>query len=86
MTDLKQDYHQADLASSDRLMLDYVDQLTRYPASISESDVADLRESGFSDRAILDMNQVAAYYNFVNRIADGLGVELEPYWESEIRK
>lgn len=67
-------------------MLDYVDQLTRYPASISESDVADLRESGFSDRAILDMNQVAAYYNFVNRIADGLGVELEPYWESEIRK
>lgn len=67
-------------------MLDYVDQLTRHPASISESDVADLRESGFTDRAILDINQVAAYYNFVNRIADGLGVELEPYWESEIQK
>ena len=39
-----------------------------------------LRAAGFSDRAILDIAQVVAYYAYVNRIADGLGVSLEPYW------
>ena len=77
---LKGDYRQADLSSSNRAMLDYVDKLTRRLPSISESDIANLRQVGFSDAAILDINQVAAYYNFVNRLADGLGVELESYW------
>ena len=45
-----------------------------------EDDVIALRKSGFSDRAILDIAQVAAYYAYVNRIADGLGVSLEDYW------
>ena len=83
---LKRDYRQAKLSSSNRLMLDYVDKLTRHLSSVSESDVSSLKHGGFSDAAILDINQVAAYYNFVNRLADGLGVELEPYWESRIQK
>jgi hypothetical protein len=45
-----------------------------------EEDVIALREVGFSDEAILDINQVTAYYAYVNRLADGLGVELEPIW------
>ncbi len=40
-----------------------------------------LREAGFGDTAILDINQVTGYYAFVNRLADGLGVELEAYWD-----
>lgn len=58
-------------------MLRYVDRLTRAPATISRADVESLREAGFGDAAILDICQVAAYFAFVNRIADGLGVELE---------
>jgi alkylhydroperoxidase family enzyme len=40
-----------------------------------------LREAGFSDSAILDINQVTGYYAYVNRLADGLGVELEEFWK-----
>jgi alkylhydroperoxidase family enzyme len=46
-------------------------------------DVESLRRVGFSDAAILDINQVTGYYAFVNRLADGLGVELEEYWYEE---
>ena len=58
-------------------MLDYVDKLTREPWAMVENDVEALRAAGFDDTAILDICQVAAYYAFVNRLADGLGVELE---------
>jgi len=46
-----------------------------------EADVIALREAGFSDSAILDINQVTGYYAYVNRLADGLGVELEDFWK-----
>ena len=62
-------------------MLDYAAKLTRAPGDMLESDVTALRHKGFSDRAILDIAQVVAYYAYVNRIADGLGVSLEDYWE-----
>jgi len=58
-------------------MLRYVEQLTRAPATITRADVESLRQAGFDDAAILDICQVAAYFAFVNRLADGLGVELE---------
>lgn len=61
-------------------MLDYAAKLTRAPWDMSEQDVLQLRACGFSDRAILDIAQVVAYYAYVNRIADGLGVALESYW------
>jgi alkylhydroperoxidase family enzyme len=64
-------------------MLVYVEKLTRIPWEMIESDVILLREVGFTDAAILDINQVAAYYAYVNRLADGLGVDLEPYWDQE---
>jgi alkylhydroperoxidase family enzyme len=64
-------------------MLDYSAKLTREPWKMVEEDVIRLRQAGFSDEAILDINQVAGYYAFVNRLADGLGVELEAFWENE---
>jgi alkylhydroperoxidase family enzyme len=58
-------------------MLTYVVKLTREPWKMVEEDVEALRQSGFTDADILDINQVTGYYAFVNRLADGLGVELE---------
>jgi uncharacterized peroxidase-related enzyme len=74
---LKADYATASISETDRAMLVYVDKLTRTPAAMTADDVNALRQAGFSDSAILDICQVAAYYAFVNRLADGLGVELE---------
>ncbi|MEA1881854.1 MAG: hypothetical protein U9N31_05575 [Candidatus Marinimicrobia bacterium] len=48
---------------------------------MSETDVKDLEESGFSQEAISDAAQVVGYFNYINRIADGLGVDLEPEME-----
>ena len=58
-------------------MLIYVEKLTRVPWEMVEQDIIDLRETGFSDAAILDINQVTGYYAFANRLADGLGLQLE---------
>ena len=58
-------------------MLNYAAKLTRRPQDITAEDVAQLRDVGFDDRAIHDICAVVAYFAFVNRIADGLGVELE---------
>jgi uncharacterized peroxidase-related enzyme len=58
-------------------MLYYVQKLTKEPYNIKENDVKALRKVGFTDRDIFDINQVTAYFNYVNRIADGLGVALE---------
>lgn len=58
-------------------MLEYADKLTRQPWEVTERDVVALREQGFTDAAILDINQVTGYYAFANRLADGLGIALE---------
>ena len=58
-------------------MLDYAEKLTLKPWDMNESDVIALRDLDFSDSAILDINQVTGYYAFANRLADGLGIELE---------
>ena len=71
------DFRQADISDMDKLMLSYVEKITRTPQSISERDIEELRLAGFDDRAIHDIVQVAAYFNYVNRLADGLGVEME---------
>lgn len=70
-------FRQAEIDETERAMLEYVAKLTLKPWTIENSDIDKLRENGFSDEAILDINQVASYYAFVNRLADGLGVELE---------
>lgn len=62
-------------------MLEYALKLTLEPWNMVENDVENLRQSGFADTEILDINQITGYFAFVNRLADGLGVELEPFWE-----
>ena len=62
-------------------MCEYVEKLTLKPWEMVKADVVTLREVGFSDSAILDINQVTGYYAYVNRLADGLGVELEEFWK-----
>jgi uncharacterized peroxidase-related enzyme len=71
---LKQDYRQADLNDPDRAMLDYAAKLTREPARITPEDLNRLRAVGFDDRGILQINLIAAWFNYINRVADGLGV------------
>ena len=65
--------------AADTAMLDYVAKLTLSPSSVQREDVDRLRAVGFSDTDVLDIAQVTAYYAFVNRLAEGLGVELEPH-------
>lgn len=55
-------------------MLDYVAKLTRNPAQITAEDLQRLRQVGFDDRGILQMNLIASWFNYINRVADGLGV------------
>jgi uncharacterized peroxidase-related enzyme len=64
----------------------YALALTVRPWTVRRADVEALRAAGLSDRDIVDANQVVAYYNYVNRVADGLGVELEDDWPSEARR
>ncbi len=74
---IEQDYREAQLSPRERAMLNYAVKLTLTPSEMGQADVQQLREVGLSDTAILDVCQVSAYYNYVNRLAEGLGVELE---------
>jgi len=58
----------------------YAEKLTLQPKSVRETDVAALRDAGLEDEAILHVAEVVAYFNFVNRMAEGLGVPLEEAW------
>jgi len=80
---LIRDYKSATIPARDKLMLSYAEKLTKTPWEMRGQDVETLRQAGFSDAAILDINQITGYFNFVNRLADGLGVELENYWKDE---
>ena len=60
-------------------MLAYAEKLTVDPGAMEKGDVDALREAGFGDRDILEIAEVTAYYAYANRVADGLGVELEPW-------
>lgn len=83
MAALAEDYRSAPVTPAEHAMLGYAVKLTREPWAMAEGDVGALRAAGWDDRAILDINQVASYFAYVNRVADGLGVELEPYWAAD---
>jgi uncharacterized peroxidase-related enzyme len=82
---IESDYRDAPLTPRERAICAYAAKLTETPEAMEQADVSALRDAGLSDAEILDVCQVAAYYNYVNRMADGLGVELEPYWERRSR-
>ncbi len=80
MAALSVDYCDADLSAPDRAMLDYVAKLTRTPGRMIKGDVEALRVQGFSDKAVLEINHITGYFAWCNRLVDGLGVELEDFW------
>ncbi|RMI06528.1 MAG: peroxidase [Calditrichaeota bacterium] len=78
------DWRKANLSSADQALCAFAEKLTRSPSAVTETDVQTLRTHGFDDRAIHDAVQVIGYFNYINRVADGLGVELETFirpWE-----
>ena len=71
------DYRTADLPPPDRALCDFAVKLTQSPGEMNAADIETLRAQGFDDRGIHDAVQVIAYFNYINRIADGLNVDLE---------
>jgi alkylhydroperoxidase family enzyme len=71
---LEDDYTKAPVSESERVMLDYVVQMTRDATRIGPQHHARLRDVGFDDRGILQMTLIAAWFNYINRVADALGV------------
>ena len=80
MESFKKGYRSVELDDADRAMHEYVEKVTLTPAETVEGDVSALREVGFDDRAILDINQITGFFAWCNRTIDGLGVQLEDYW------
>ena len=74
---LQEDYRTAPISEPDKVMLDYVAQLTRDATRDSRQDHERLRAIGFNDRAILQITLIASWFNYINRVADGLGVGRE---------
>jgi len=74
---LKRDWRTADLDERDRAMLGYVEKLTKNPVSVWRDDMDVLRAAGFDDTAILQITLIASFFNYSNRVADGLGVGRE---------
>jgi uncharacterized peroxidase-related enzyme len=74
------DYRQADLPPRERALCDFAVKLTRRAAEVDDADVDALRAHGLDDTAISDAIQVIGYFNYVTRVADGVGIEDEPEW------
>ncbi len=78
MAAVSADWRAAPISARERALLAYADKLTAHPEEMCEEDLEPLRSKGLDDRDILDLAQVVAYFNYVNRLANGLGVQLEP--------
>jgi alkylhydroperoxidase family enzyme len=71
---LREDYTKAPVSRADRVMLDYVVQLTRNATVLHREDTEKMRAAGFNDTAILQVTLIASWFNYINRVADALGV------------
>ena len=74
---LETDYTTAPISSRDRIMLDYVVKLTKDATKVWKDDIERLRAAGFDDRGILQITLIASWFNYINRVADALGVGRE---------
>jgi uncharacterized peroxidase-related enzyme len=74
---LENDYTTAPIAPHDRVMLDYVVKLTKDATKVWKDDIERLRSVGFDDRGILQITLIASWFNYINRVADSLGVGRE---------
>ena len=71
---LEDDYRKAPISEQEKVMLDYVVQITRDATRISPPDHERLRAVGFDDKGILQITLIASWFNYINRVADALGV------------
>ena len=71
---LEDDYRNAPISEQEKVMLDYVVQITRDATRISSADHERLRAAGFDDKGILQITLIASWFNYINRVADALGV------------
>ncbi len=74
---LEKDYTSAPISEQDRVMLDYVVKVTKHATKVSRDDMGRLRSAGFDDRGILQITLIASWFNYINRVADSLGVGRE---------
>jgi alkylhydroperoxidase family enzyme len=74
---LRKDFRSAPISEQNKVMLEYVVKLTRDATQCSPEDHAKLRAVGFEDRGILQITLIASWFNYINRVADGLGVGRE---------
>ena len=77
------DWRTAGLDAATAALMAYADKLTRAPNAMTAEDIEGLRAVGWDDRAINDATQVVSYFNYINRIADGLGLQPET-WIAEL--
>lgn len=74
---LEKDYATAPITPQERVMLDYVVKLTKDATKVWKNDIEGLRAVGFDDRGILQITLIASWFNYINRVADALGVGRE---------
>ena len=74
------DWRQAELSPRERALCEFAVKLTHLAAEVDQADIDALREQGLDDAAISDAIQVVGYFNYVTRVADGVGIEDEPEW------
>ena len=79
MHDVVRNWREADLSAADRALCEFAEKLTHRQQEMSPADLDRLRAHGFDDDAIHDATQVIAYFNYMTRIADALGVEAEEF-------
>jgi uncharacterized peroxidase-related enzyme len=82
---LREDYTRAPITKKERIMVDYVVKLTKDATQCSPEDHARLREAGFDDQGILQITLIASWFNYINRVADALGVGREGKVEARTR-
>jgi uncharacterized peroxidase-related enzyme len=75
------EWRTAELTGRERALGEFAELLTRTPGHVREADLGPLRAAGLDDAAISDLVQVVAYFNYINRVADGLGIDPEPELE-----
>ena len=76
MEQVKDDWRDMDLSQAENAMLEFAEKLTLTPRDMREADAQKLRDAGWTDRDILDIVHVCAYFNFRVRVVDGLGLEV----------
>ncbi len=71
---IRRDWRSAPIEENERVMLGYVEKITKDATTVGRDDIEGLRAAGFDDLAILQINLIASWFNYINRVADGLGV------------